>query len=274
MKKLVDLFSVLGIENEELNHVFDSLHDLKSQFDILSKSPDKFNDFFAKNGWIAHESMNQDLMLECIKFAEDNQYNLAEEILIEYYTSDKMYWLISRLQGIMAFRRRYDLLKFAYQDTLEGRFHSAIPIILMMMDGAVSDINKNEGFFAEKSDLTAWDSIAAHSSGLMALKDILGTSRKKTSEEIILMPFRNGILHGRDLGYANRIVAAKSWAALFAVNDWARSLEDGKKVTPPVKPELTLDEQLEFLLASIKTLEKSKEARKKVEAWQARSVVI
>ncbi|WP_157887016.1 hypothetical protein [Hymenobacter sp. PAMC 26628] len=274
LKGLVNLFDTLGINNEELSQSFEGLEKLKSQFDILSESPDKFNSFFAKKGWIAHESMNQDLILRCIEFAESNQPDIGEENLIEYYSSNQIYWLVSRLQGISAFRKRYPLLKLAYQDTLEGRFHSAVPIILMMMDGVVSDINSNEGFFADKSDLTAWDSIAAHSTGLMVLRDILSASRKKTSEETILMPFRNGILHGRDLGYANRTVVAKSWAALFAVNDWARSIEDGKKQAPPVKPEPTLKEQLESLISSVNSLEKSKEANKKLESWKARNLII
>jgi hypothetical protein len=274
LKGLVNSFGVLGINREELNQPFEELEKLQSQFLILSESPDKFNGFFAEKGWIAHESMNQDLILECIGLAESNQFNIAENNLVEYYSSNKMEWLVTRLQGILAFRKRYPLLKLAYQDTLEERFHSAIPVILMMMDGVVSDMNKNEGFFTDKSDLTAWDSIAAHSTGLMVLRDILGASRKKTSEETILMPFRNGILHGRDLGYANRTVVAKSWAALFAVNDWARSIEDGKKQAPPANPEPTLKEQLESIASSLNSLEKSKEANKRIELWEARNLIV
>jgi hypothetical protein len=274
LKGLANFFSAFGLKNEEMNNALKEFDNLKNQFDALAKTPDKFNTHFAKKGWIAHESMNQDLILECIKLAEDNDFNTAEENLISYYTSSEMYWLVSRLQGIEAFRKRHTLLNFAYQDTLEERYYSAIPIVLMMMDGAVNDINKTEGFFAEKSDLTAWDSIAAHSTGLMTLKDTLGASRKKTSEDVISMPFRNGILHGRDLGYANRTVAAKSWAALFAVNDWARSIEDGKKVAPPPKPEPTFMEQLESIATSIKSLEESKISQEKASLWTPRSLVV
>lgn len=244
------------------------------QFDALSKTPDKFNDFFAKRGWIAHESMSHTLMLKCIESAENNRLSEAEELLINYYSSSEMYWLVVQLKGSKAFRKRHTLLTLAYNDTLEERFYSTIPIVLMMMDGAVNDISKTEGFFAEKSDLTAWDSIAAHSTGLMVLKDILGASRKKTSEETISMPYRNGILHGRDLGYANRTVAAKSWAALFAVNDWARSIEDGKKEAPPAQPEPTLMEQLEYIISPVKDLGESKITQEKISSWAPRNLAI
>jgi hypothetical protein len=106
------------------------------------------------------------------------------------------------------------------------------------------------------------------------LKEILSANRKKTSEDMIFMPYRNGILHGRDLGYANRVVAAKSWAALFAVNDWARAIKEGKKLPPPEHPAPTLKEQFSSIAESLKQLERSKDQTKKIEAWQARRIEV
>lgn len=53
------------------------------------------------------------------------------------------------------------------------------------------------------------DSIAAHETGLKALARIMGRGRNRTNEEIISVPYRNGILHGRDLAFDNKVVAAK-----------------------------------------------------------------
>lgn len=41
------------------------------------------------------------------------------------------------------------------------------------------------------------------------------------------MPYRHGIMHGMDLGYDNKIVAAKTWATLFSLRDWAIKVEKG-----------------------------------------------
>lgn len=57
--------------------------------------------------------------------------------------------------------------------------------------------------------------------------------RNKTNEEAITIPYRNGILHGRELAFDNRIAAAKCWAALFAARDWAVAISDGKKSQKP-----------------------------------------
>lgn len=40
-------------------------------------------------------------------------------------------------------------------------------------------------------------------------------SRNKTTTEDLTLPLRHGILHGRDLGYSNQMVAAKCWAVGF-----------------------------------------------------------
>jgi hypothetical protein len=45
------------------------------------------------------------------------------------------------------------------------------------------------------------------------------------------MPYRNGILHGRDLNYGNEYVSCKCVALLFAVAEWMamKNSEDKRK---------------------------------------------
>lgn len=69
--------------------------------------------------------------------------------------------------------------------------------------------------------MTAWDSIAAHETGLQTIASLFSESRNKTNDEVITLPYRNGILHGRELAFDNKLVAAKVWATLFAIKDWS-----------------------------------------------------
>ncbi len=229
LHKVTKLFSFIGLKNKSLNEAFKTLPEMKKQLELLSKSPDRFNDYYAKRGWIAHESMNSDLMLTSIELADKGLIEVAEQELINYYTSGKLHWLLHQLKRVDEFSIRYNFFLLAYEDTLAERYHAVVPVLLMMIDGAVNDIDKGKGFFADNINLTAWDSIAAHSSGLTALKEVFSDGRHKTTKEEILLPYRHGILHGRDLGYANRTVTAKCWAALFAINDWACALKQEKK---------------------------------------------
>jgi hypothetical protein len=89
----------------------------------------------------------------------------------------------------------------------------------MVIDGAVNDAF-GKGFHASDLSLDVWDSLMAADGAILSIKDIFQRGRKKTRVEPIDMPYRNGILHGMDLGYDNPVVTAKCWCFLFVVRDW------------------------------------------------------
>ncbi|EAE9169161.1 hypothetical protein BU180_08050 [Listeria monocytogenes] len=188
----------------------------------LKDLPDKFNNIFSSNGWIAHESLNVEVMKQCIDLGVE-----GESILIEYY-EEKLDWFIDIISYKPVFKERAVLLNLAREDYFSGRYHSCIPIVLMLVDGIVNDI-KPTGLFADATNLDVWDSIAGHSTGLNSLVSILKENRTKTNVEPIKLPYRNGILHGRELNYNNKEVAIKSFAILFYVNDWIQALESENK---------------------------------------------
>ncbi|MEC5395882.1 hypothetical protein [Bergeyella sp. RCAD1439] len=278
VKKLISLVAPFSKKAKDILNEFEAFDKIQNDFDEISKSPDLFNKHFSDLGWIAHESMNHTLTLECIELADKGEIQLAEEKLAKYYTSEEMKWLISATYGTPEFRKRNNLINFAYQDTLDEKFYSAIPLILMVIDGTVNDIDKNKGFFTESTDLTAWDSIAAHSSGLTKLRDILNTTRKSTSTEEIFLPYRNGILHGRDISYANKYVCAKSWLTLFAINDWAKAKKKNIENPPKEKQDKTIKESLSDLKNSIvdyrKQQLKHREMNNYMDLWKSRIVEI
>ncbi len=249
--KVIKFLSYFGIKNNGLNEAFAKIPDLKKEVVHLSTLPDRFNGHFANLGWISHESMNSPLMEKAVKLADIGKIVKAEEILSDHFTSTEIRWLQHRFRVLPAFSIRFELIEKAYNDTLERRFHSCVPLLLTIIDGAVNDISKSKGFFSENTELKAWDSIAAHSSGLTAIKDIFNASRKKTSSEEIFLPYRNGILHGRDLKFDNQFVVGKCWSTLFAVNDWARALKEEKENPPIPEKQLTFGESWRDLKKTI-----------------------
>ncbi|NHF60356.1 hypothetical protein FK220_013460 [Flavobacteriaceae bacterium TP-CH-4] len=232
--KIIKVFNFFGIKDKGLNEAFSKLPNLKDVENLISL-PDRFNSQFASIGWIAHESMNSTLMEKAVNLAESGQKKIAEEVLSNHFTSTEIKWLQHRFRVLPAFSIRFELIEQAYFDTLEKRFHSCVPLLLTIIDGAVNDINKSKGFFSENTELKAWDSIASHSSGLTAIKEIFNAPRKKTNVQEIFLPYRNGILHGRDLKFDNKHVVGKCWSTLFAINDWARALKEEKE-NPPIPP--------------------------------------
>lgn len=103
IKNIASLIAPFSKTARNISNSFEGFDDLEKQFNKISKSPDLFNSYFSDLGWIAHESMNHDLMLECIELAKNNAIKTAEEKLADYYTSENLKW-ISVLSSIMSFR--------------------------------------------------------------------------------------------------------------------------------------------------------------------------
>lgn len=104
--------------------------------------------------------------------------------------------------------------------------------MLTQLDGVVNDI-KQTGLFSDSTNLEIWDSISGHSSGLKKIVDIFKTNRTKTSTTLIELPYRNGILHGRELNYNSRLLAIKTLTLLVYIDDWykvSRNEEQRKKL--------------------------------------------
>jgi hypothetical protein len=213
-KRLKDLESTAITDSERAE-----VKKLREEFQILSNLPDAFNRAFVERGWISHESLSLPSMKKALQIHKESGTDAAEKYLLEHYDDKILKAGITGLWGTEPFRARLHLIKLAYQDFTCGRYHGCIPLLLMMIDGVVADSGNNHGFFSEKSEVTSWDSIAGHTSGLNALKLIYYKSRSRTNKNKITLPYRNGILHGRDLNYNNREVATKCWVLLFIIRD-------------------------------------------------------
>ena len=265
-KKIVDSNHLdelkdLGIDIDKISYELSVVPELAEQFEILSNLPDRFNQHFTKYGWIALGSMNFEIMKNSVELADAGKLENAEKLLIDYY--DKIIsYQVSWLSAVEEFQPRMELIEKAKEDYLEGRYYACIPIILMMIDGIIADVKKTtdqKGFHAEGTNLEVSDSIAAHVSGLTELQKEMIKDRKKTRTEEITIPYRNGILHGRDLGYANKTVAVKTWATLFAVKE---AIIDMKK-EPKEKSELTL-------MDAIKIHKETQNLVNKTKKWKPR----
>ncbi|MDG4868677.1 hypothetical protein P8631_11760 [Guyparkeria sp. 1SP6A2] len=245
----------------KVEDAFNEFKKIKKQAEIL-KVPDQFNERFTSLGWIAYESMNVKVMQKAINIHDTEGKDAAEDFLADSYDEETLKWGVLQFNGNRDFRKRIRLTELARDDYLTGRYHACTPLLLSLLDGLVNDVSKHVGFFAEDVDLTSWDCIAAHESGLQTLASILTKGRNKTNEDAIYIPYRNGILHGRELAFDNKVVAAKCWAALFAARDWAGALDDGKK-----EPKQTEEESWRQLF---KQISETNRMKKSIEEWKPR----
>jgi len=252
----------------QINQYADKLKALQSDAQELLQLPDKFNQIFSEHGWIASESMSVQAMKEAIVCNEKYGIENAEIYLADYFHDKQtLDFLFMRIQWYPVFDKRMRLLNLAREDYEACRYHACIPLLLALVDGIVNDLSKHVGIFAENSDLTAWDSIVGHESGLQYIAKIFKQTRKRTNEEPINIPYRNGILHGRDLAFDNEIVASKCWAILFWIRDWI----DGVKKARNLPIDESENKDLSVVLQEIlRNEEKQQQFNKWVEEWKPR----
>lgn len=254
------------LKAEKAEEALANIDDLAQTAEEFASIPDRFNDLFASRGWIIYEMMNLEVAKAAVERAESGDIDGAEDDLVNYYDAKTVSQQLQKMKGVVAFRPRMRLAEKALDDYREGRFHACVPVVLALLDGLVNELHeKNRGFFAEGVELEAWDSIAAHSKGLNALADIFRKGRRRTTTERITIPYRHGIMHGMDLGYDNRIVAAKTWVALFATRDWAVKAERGLLTAPPEEPEKTWRE-------IVQQIRKTAEVKARLQEWRPREI--
>jgi len=267
MPVLGPLLGVAGVDLVKIKDALNQVDDLAKQTEELINFPDRFNDCFAEHGWIMYGMMNVEVAKSALEKASSGDLQGAEQELVNYYNVETVRWQLNRLKSLKAFKPRIKLALKALKDYEEERYHACIPVVLALTDGLVNELHEDHrGLFAETTELEAWDSLAAHNRGLGRIVKILRKGRYKTTTEKINLPYRHGIMHGTDLGYDNIIVAAKTWATLFAVGEWATRVERGEVNAPEEKPKETFQE----LLAKIRETE---ELKKEIENWEPRKSI-
>ncbi|MBD7971107.1 hypothetical protein [Paenibacillus gallinarum] len=267
MPILEPLLNMSGIDVSGVNNGLHKVDDVEKKFEELKGLPDRFNNFFVDHGWIAYDNLNKEIALEAVEKAEAGDYAGAEQHLVEHFNAETVSTQLSFLCGLNSFKPRIRLANKALEDYKEERYHACVPVVLALADGLVNELNPdNRGMFAGTTELDAWDSIAAHSSGFGRLLIILRKGRYKTTTDQITLPYRNGIMHGTDLGYDNKIVAAKTWAMLLAVGEWAKKVERGEIEAPKEKPKETWTD-------TIKKIQEGEQFRKAANEWKPREPI-
>ena len=219
-KNISGLLRKLGIKNGRLDSIYKTSADALEQSDILT-IPDRFNDAFSEKGWIATGSMSADTMQRALELYEAGKELEAENEIVLWFEEDTInLFAINRAKKFNKALNRWEQLREALKLTLEERYMSAVPLILIACDGFSSDVMGNSPFVKD-ADLTAFDSITGHVNSLSSLVKLVTKRVRKSSDDELTLPLRHGILHGRSLGYANRTVCMKSWLLMIALVDWA-----------------------------------------------------
>ncbi|MBS4536786.1 hypothetical protein GOQ29_14285 [Clostridium sp. D2Q-14] len=249
--------------------VKDQLKQQEKQFNKLVEGINKFNENFSKKGWILYDLFDINVMFKANEIYEKEGAANAEKVLIDYYIND-FEFNKNRLNTHPEFICRFNLINLAFDDHMNERYHASVPVFLIIIDGIVNDYTKRKGFFAEGTDVSAWDCLVGADEALDKLKNAFNQSRKRTNDERIEMPYRNGILHGRDLNYNNAYVSCKCLALLFAIHDWMSKKKNEKNRKEKFKQE-SVPPTFKELARQIR---KNEFDKKRISEWSRKEILI
>lgn len=236
------------------------IQNLRRQVEEHVEAVDAFYDVLGSWHWILHESLD----LEIVKQVGALPPEEAEHRLIERYQDPAaLDSMIRRIRNQPAMRSRNHMLERAKTDFLERRHYSVVLVLLAVMDGFANDLHprRRRGLHTRAPDeMAAWDSIVGHHLGITNAHHAFVKGFYKTSDKEVHELYRNGIVHGMLTNFDNEIVAAKAWNRLFAVGDWAASLE---KPGEPLTPLVSFGD----LITTVRETEK---LRAELDAWSPR----
>lgn len=132
--------SKIGLGNKKLRSMESQIADIKNQQNELTTYPTKYNSYFSANGWIAHDSMNFDVIKNAVDLYEGNEQTQAEEVIKNYYSPAEVESRLIYFRNIPEFQIRMKFLEFALLDYKEKRYYSVIPLLLMIVDGVINDV--------------------------------------------------------------------------------------------------------------------------------------
>lgn len=226
VRSLAKLAVRMGLGGERAQQIVDSTDQLLTQSEILNL-PDRFNAAFAERGWFVTSSMSVDAMHAALEKHEEGDTYSGEEVILDWILDPETINLfaITRSKSFGDVQGRWHQLREALTLTEEGRYWSAVPLVLIACDGLASDVLGTSPF-EKNADLSLFDSMVAHPSSLPAAIARITTGVRKSSDNELSLPLRHGILHGRSLGYANRAVCGKAWMLMIALVDWAVDKRD------------------------------------------------
>ena len=259
--------SFFGFKSETLSKLEKDYDKIVAQLNENTHYLQKFVEYFAKDGWVPHDSFDTKVAKLCVDSYENQGAAQAVNHLLHYYGAEAIQQRLFMFNHANELEIRRKFIEFALEDYREGRYYSTIPLVLMMIDGAVNDAT-GAGFHTSDKNLDVWDSFTMVDGAIYTVRDLFKKGRKKTRLEEIDQPFRNGILHGMDLGYDNQVVAAKSWHMLFIVRDWLVAKQSEEKR----KAKFEQDKEPPSWKDILKKIAKNSDLKKALNAWQPRDI--
>jgi len=266
LKQISPILTVLdrlGIGGGKLKSVASQIEETEEKMNELVHLPNSFNDVFLDSGWLISESTSVTTAQKALELHGIGRPFEAEALLAADYAGNRLDIMVRQWCHLKEFENRWDHLHEACALTHEGRYLAAIPLLLIIADGVGTDAFE-KSIFAEGVNLEEINSFAGQPDALPRLVKNMCRVRRKTNSEDLHFPYRNGIIHGRDLGYNNQLVNAKCWSFLGNIADVISVRNKDQASEPESEPSFR---------EVLKKVVQNSTFRQRMDKWEKRPVI-
>lgn len=273
LKSLAGLIQLFDKDNK-IGSELNKITEIEKSNEEIVETIVTFRDVFHKRGWILSTSTKFSVVKEVINTYKIKNLEEAEEILLNYYTdkeSVKNIYSILKMKSLKYIREWLHIIEKGFEYHNKEEYIASVPLFLMVIDGIMSNFTKKDNFFSSKIDLSVEDSLLQQ---ITEIKDIFYKPRKKTNTDPIYIPYRNGILHGRDINYNNKYVSSKLINLLIAVTDWMNEKDTEDKRIREIEKAKEFEEKsiLNHISDGKKLLDRNKKTKKIINEWKPEKI--
>lgn len=172
---------------------------------------ERFYKTLGERHWVFSDALNLDRIDEILNEGSPEK---SETALIDYLKEPgTLSGPINRLNRFPDMRPRLDLLRKAEADYRQGRYYSAVLVVVSVMDGFVNDFNKSErrGLHARAPhEMESNDGAATIFAGLPSVQEVFTKSVCKRNDEPLFEVERHALMHGMATNYDNEVIASKA----------------------------------------------------------------
>ena len=264
ISSILPILEIVGIFNPKYRQQVKKVKNDFSNMKTIMFNIEIFKEKYGQCGWTIYDEISTDIVQQCV----DTTLDKGETVLIEYFLNEDNLSRLSYRFHKSCFCVWKQLVNTSFDRIKEGDFISAIPLLIIVIDGMSLKYAHGHAF-SGNIDKAIFDCLASSGGAIEQTLKIFGKTKRQVEDNSIEMPFRHGIMHGVTPNYGNAFVTAKTVNLLWAlVNYFERSFDEAKSIEN-AKKEQTIPKWSELISKIVETDRK----RKLIDEWIKRDKV-
>lgn len=259
------LIGLLGLFSGDVRRQAKELEKQFADVKRMKEDRQKFAARFGPRGWTIFDRLSVEAVRVAVGESDDD---LADQGLVAHHLDADVLSFLAYRFNTGRFEAWHDIYERAVERLLAQDYLSAVPLLLIMIDG-ICTTKTGKHPFSGGADAPVFDTETTGPGGLSDGLAILGATRRKLDTNPIDSPYRHGILHGLNPNFGNALVAAKTANLLQTMVDYFDRREDEEaRIAKAAK-----DQRQPSWSELAATMSATEDAKRRIEAWKARPTV-